>query len=432
VTDVPGLEEPPEVRLADERLEPAGDRPLAALLSRIGIAAWSVVGVLVALWALLQILGRLQVLLAPVVLAVALIYVLNPVVNRLQLWRVHRILGSVAAFLLLGGLLVAIGFLVAPSIGDQAAELGDNFPEIYDDSAAQIEDLIANLGFGNVDLWSYERLERFLSDPDNQDQIISTAFDNLGAITSGLLEAILVFLVAPVVAFYVLIDLPRIAAETVELVPARHRDEVVHVGRQLGTAVGGFLRGQVLVALIVGVLTSVGFALIGLKFWLIIGMIAGFLNIIPFVGPWVGGALGVIVGLVVNGELSTALLAAVVAFAVQQIDNNFVSPTVLRATVRLHPAVVVLILILGGAIGGLWGVLLAVPVAASVKIIFGHLWHTRVLDQSWQEASDALIEPTLPRVRIRDLADDLDVGRDERLAAEPTADDQPGEADTEG
>jgi hypothetical protein len=97
------------------------------------------------------------------------------------------------------------------------------------------------------------------------------------------------------------------------------------------------------------------------------------------------------VGLV-TGSVTTALWAAVVALAVQQIDNNFVSPTVLRATVRLHPAVVILVLILGGAIGGLWGVLLAVPVTASIKIVAGHMWRTRVLGQSWEEASDALIE----------------------------------------
>ena len=92
------------------------------------------------------------------------------------------------------------------------------------------------------------------------------------------------------------------------------------------------------------------------------------------------------------------------AFGVQQIDNNFVSPTVLRATVRLHPAVVILVLILGGAVGGLWGVLLAVPVTASVKIVAGHLWRTRVLGQSWEEASQKLIdegpmEPVRPRRR---------------------------------
>jgi len=157
---------------------------------------------------------------------------------------------------------------------------------------------------------------------------------------------------------------------------------------------------------------------IGLKFWLIIGMTAGFLNIIPFVGPWVGGGLGFIVGLV-DGDLSKALAAALVAFIVQQIDNNFVSPTVLRATVRLHPAVVILVLLLGGAVGGLWGVLLAVPVTASIKIIAGHLWRTRVLGQSWAEASDALMLDQDERTSfIRKIKQEADFSFDDDEAEE--------------
>ena len=137
----------------------------------------------------------------------------------------------------------------------------------------------------------------------------------------------------------------RIRDESLELVPAQHRPEVVHVMRNLGHAVGGFLRGQVLVAIIVGVLTSVGFFIIDLPFWLLIGMIAGFLNIIPFVGPWVGGFLGVLVGFV-TADVTTALWAGIVALIVQQLDNHLISPNVLRATVSLHPAVIILVLIL--------------------------------------------------------------------------------------
>jgi predicted PurR-regulated permease PerM len=146
-----------------------------------------------------------------------------------------------------------------------------------------------------------------------------------------------------------------------------------------------------LVAVIVGVMTSFGFWAIGLPFWLLIGMIAGFLNIIPFVGPWVGGTLGVMVALATR-DLQTAAWAGLVALIVQQIDNHFVSPTVLRATVRIHPAMIILGLVLGASLGGFWGVVLAVPVMSSVKIIGGHMWHTRVLGESWSEASRALIE----------------------------------------
>jgi predicted PurR-regulated permease PerM len=163
------------------------------------------------------------------------------------------------------------------------------------------------------------------------------------------------------------------------------------VANQLSHAVGGFLRGQLVVALIVGLMTSFGFWIIGLDFWLLIGMIAGFLNIIPFVGPWVGGGLGVLVGLA-TADAGTAVAAAIVAALVQQIDNHFISPTVLRVTVRLHPATIILALLIGGTLGGLLGVLLAVPVVAAIKIVIGHFWRTRVLGQTWEEVTEALIE----------------------------------------
>ena len=90
----------------------------------------------------------------------------------------------------------------------------------------------------------------------------------------------------------------------------------------------------------------------------------------------------------------------VVAVIVQQIDNNFVSPTVLRATVRLHPAVTLLVLVLGGAIAGIWGVIIAVPLAASVRVVLGHWWRTRVLDETWEQASEAMfMEPEPSRLR---------------------------------
>jgi len=379
------------VPAADER--PARD--LNALITRMGVAAWSIVGAAVLIWIALLVLGRLQILLAPVVLSVALIYILNPMVGWLARHRVPRIIAAFLGFLFLLGVLAGIGAAVAPVVADQGSELGSSFPEIYEDATADLESLADDMGFGSVEIWSYEEVREFVQDPEAQDQILSVVWDRLGDVTTGVLETILVFVLAPVVAFYVLIDLPRIRQEAVALVPERHRAEVLHVSRRLGDAVGGFLRGQMLVALIVGLMTSTGFWIIGLDFWLIIGMIAGALNIIPFVGPWVGGFLGVVVGFV-TADLRTAVLAAVVALVVQQLDNHLISPNVLRATVHLHPAVIILIIVLGGGLGGIWGVLLAVPVAAIVKIVVGHLWRTRVLGQTWEDAYADIVRTSQP------------------------------------
>jgi predicted PurR-regulated permease PerM len=407
-------------------VEERRERDLNAVITRMGIAAWSIVGAAVLIWIVLQVLGSVKILLAPVVLAIAIIYILNPLVSWLARRHIPRIIAAFLGFLFLAAILVGIGAAITPIIADQGSDLTTSFPEIYEDAAVQLENLAADLGFAGVDLWSYDEVTDFMRDPEAQDQILAVVWDRLGAVTSGLLETVLVFVVAPVVAFYVLIDLPRIRQESVSLIPERHREEVLFVSRRLGGAVGGFLRGQMLVALIVGLLASAGFWIIGLNFWLIIGLISGALNIIPFVGPWVGGFLGVMVGFV-TADLRTAVLAAVVAFIVQQLDNHLISPNVLRATVHLHPAVIILLIVLGGGVGGIWGVLLAVPVAAIVKILSGHLWRTRVLGQTWEDAYADIVKSSQPPETLLDEIREMHQDAEHEMVDTEAGDDTSGD-----
>ena len=388
-------------------------------IRRVGVVAWSLLGTLLLLGAALWLVLQVWIVIPPIVFAIAIIYIINPIVSRLHRRGLARWIGSCLSYLVLMGALTLVGFLVFPSIADQGRELADNFPTIYDDLVVDLENVAGKVGLTQVDLPSFDELQDSLGDGD----FFTDRLGRITDITLGVLETLLLVILGPVVAFYVLLDLPTMRRKTLELIPERHRSEVVHVSRQLGTAVGGFLRGQLFVALIVGVMTSVGFWAVGLPFWLLIGMIAGFLNIIPFVGPWVGGALGVLVALATR-DVQTALWAALVALIVQQIDNHFVSPTVLRATVRLHPASIVLGLIAGASIAGFWGVLMTVPVMASVKIIAGHLWRTRVLGQSWEEVAEALIDenPTGETFLTRMRRADEDVDGADAGEAEPGAD----------
>ncbi len=372
------------------------EQNLSSVVRRIGVFSWSMIGLalLVALFVYLLVQGR--VILAPLLIAVVFIFVLNPLVGSLNRRGVPRVIGTAIGFVIILAGLVLLGFLVIPSIIDQAISFTETFPEIFDNTSDQVSDLAVFLGFERVEFWTYDELVTYLNDPGNQETITGFLFGWLRGVTAGVFEFILVFLLGPVLAFYLLIDLPNVQRRLLALVPRGNRAETAYVGREVNTAVGGFLRGQLLVAIIVGVLLSFGYWLIDLPFWLLIGMVGGFLNIVPFLGPWVGGILGVVVAIATT-DLTTAIWATVVAVAVQQIDNNFVSPTVLRATVRLHPAVTLLVLVLAGAVAGFWGIIIAVPLAATVKIVVGHWWRTRVLGESWDEAREALlVEPTPP------------------------------------
>jgi predicted PurR-regulated permease PerM len=374
------------------------DGRLHDLTKRVGISAWAIIGIalVVALIGFLIIEGR--VILGPLLLAVVLVFILNPFVTWLNGKGVHRIVGAGVGFLIILAAFVILGFLLIPRIADQASGFTDEFPEIYENSASQVESLAERCGFGTVDVWTYDEVVDYVSDPENRDLITDVVLDRLGTLTSGVFEFILVFLLGPAIAFYLLIDLPGVQQRGLDLLPEQNRAEAAFVGDELNTAVGGFLKGQLLVAIIVGLLLSFGYWLIDLRFFLLIGMVGGVLNIVPFLGPWVGGALGVIVALT-TADASTAFWAVVVAVVVQQIDNNFVSPSVLRATVRLHPALTLIVLVLGGAIAGIWGVIIAVPLAATVKILLGHWWRTRVLGQTWEQAGEALIEDHEPARR---------------------------------
>lgn len=371
------------------------DEETGNLVRRVGLFSWSIIGVLLLTAIAFWILDKGRIIFAPLLLAVVIVYVLNPFVSWVQRRGMPRIVGALLGFLVFFAGMAVLVVAIGPGLAEQGQELVERFPEIFDDTGGQLEELLGTIGIDNVTIWSYEDLLDYLNDPDNRDTLTDLLFSRLGSVTAGIFEFILVFLVGPVLAFYFLVDLPDTGKRVAGIIPPRRRPEAVHVGGQLNTVLGGFLRGQLVVALIVGVMLSFGYWLIGLDFWLIIGLVGGLLNIVPFIGPWIGGTLGVIIALT-TGDLATVIWAVVVAVAVQQIDNNFVSPTVLKATVRLHPAVTLLALVLGGALAGFWGVVIAVPVTASLKVVGGHWWRTRVLGETWEQASASMFQAQEP------------------------------------
>jgi len=187
------------------------------------------------------------------------------------------------------------------------------------------------------------------------------------------LHAVVVFVIGLIVAFYLLVDLPRLRRGALAMVPPRHRADLEELSGRVGRAVGGFFRGQILVALFVGIASSIALKLVGLPFWLLVGMIAGLFNLVPLIGPWIAGAVAVVIALL-NGDLSMAIWAAVALALVQQVDNHLISPNVMSRTVQIHPVVVILALLLGATFYGILGMLVAVPLIAAAKICFMYLW----------------------------------------------------------
>lgn len=371
-------------------------------LRRTALIIWIAVGSVALGYVLLVVAGSVRVIWLPIAFAAGLVFILEPAVRAFERIRIHRLVGSILAFLGLAGFVVAATALVFPLVREQVLDFAQQLPDLYIEIVNWLRETGARLGIDVDELLSQEAIEEWLNDPANQETIQNLLLGfgaGAGQVIRGVTEMVAVVGLAPVLAIYILIDLDRFKESSLGLTPPKYQEEVTYVAGAVGGALGSFVRGQILVAMIVGVASSLGMWLIDLPFWLLIGIISGFLNLIPFLGPIVGGALAGLVALL-NGDPWQALWAIVIMVIIQQIDNHIITPVVQRTRVNLSPLVIVLALVIGGTLAGLLGVLVAVPVTAAIRILVGHFWRTRVLGQSWHEASEAMIEVTEPPERL--------------------------------
>lgn len=355
----------------------------ATRLQRATYRVWLWVGLAVLFGAVSWVLARpLAIVLPPVVVGILLAYLLNPVVGFLQRFRIPRLLGTLLSFALLLTVLTGIVRLLAPMLVQQVSTFVELLPDIVQRVSDQFTGWVAGFGL-DLDLENQfdarafgEQLQGLISDPNVRDTAMSV-LGGLGGIVSGVFTVALALTAGPFIAAYILWDMPRLRGWATRIVPPQHRDEAIYVSRRLSDVVGGFIRGQLIVAVYVGVATSIGLALIGLPFWLVLGVVAGITNLVPLIGPFIAGVLGVMIAMFVDG-IGLAITVVVVMTIVQQGDNQIVSPLVMGHTVRLHPLVVLLALIVGGVMYGVFGLIVAVPVVAAVNVLLGHFWRTRV------------------------------------------------------
>ena len=370
-------------------------------LSRIVVTIWGTIGALT-LAVFMVWLGReVRIIWLPLVFATGIVVLLNPVVSRLHRMRMPRLLGAAIAYLLALAVLVALGSALSVPAVQQVEELAEQLPDIYQTLYDQASSLADRLGLA-------------VSLPEGADQFSDWLRANLGGLADsltaeggagsgslfwrllgGVAEAVAVVLLAPVLAFYLLIDLPRLRILLLSLTPHRHAEEVVYLLGAITSTISRFARGQLLVATIVAVLGSLVMWVLGLPFWLLVGVLSGVLNLIPFAGPVAGAALAFLTSVLVGKPL-TGLVAILLFTAIQQFDNHVVTPMVQRSRVKLSAFTIVLSLVAGGSVAGFLGVLTAVPVVGLFRLLAGHFWRTRVLGEDWHQARESIITKVRP------------------------------------
>lgn len=330
-------------------------------------------------WALLHLAVKLQAVLIPLAIAGIAAYLLDPVVRLAQ--RRLRLPRVVAILLLLGlaaSALVGLLLFLVPLAIEQATGFIQGLPRLIQDLRHTSEEFLREHPVLNDQLLALQ--QKLATEwPNYTGAAAAYAWAGLGGILDSL-GLMLGLVIIPLYVFYFLRDKAAIEANWQDYMPiqrSRLRDEALVIVREINRHMIAFFRGQLVVALILGLLTGLGLGLIGLKYAVFIGLITATFSIIPYLGVVLSIAPALLIAWVQSGgSIGFVLLTAGVFTAVQMAEGMFISPKVMGDRTGLHPVtVIVSILVWTILLGGLLGAILAVPLTATLKVLmFRYIW----------------------------------------------------------
>jgi predicted PurR-regulated permease PerM len=317
------------------------------------------------LWVVWQVLSPILHTLVLFGLAAVLAFGLGGPVGMLATrLRGNRIVAIVLVYLLFGIVIVGGMVVLAGPFVRQASDLATALPQYAADLQARAPDIQSALGqYGiqaDIDTLKAQALTAVEQSGTNVLQHLVGTLAELGAM-------ILDFVLALVISLYLLVDGPRFRARSVELIPTQYRDKAVFLQDNVSRVLGGYLRAQFLLALIVGVATGIGMAVLGLPYAVVLGVLAGLFELVPMFGPILSAVPAVLVAMFL--PFPTVIWVLLFFLVLQQVENNVLAPRISGHAVGLHPLGAMFALLAGFQLVGLLGGLFAVPVAGVVWVL---------------------------------------------------------------
>lgn len=351
-------------------------------------------------WVATAILFVLSVLLfksvlLPFVLGIAVAYLLNPVVNKFGDIGISR--GPAALIILSGFLIVTVGFIavIAPILYREIAEFSNDLPdyiikfwELIRPVTALFEEYI-----GGVDK---DNLENILKEnAGSATQAAKVILEKIAAGSQALIDVVSVIIFMPIVAYFMMKEWPLVTAWVQDLMPRHSKEILMELLGKIDEKLAGFVRGQITVAVVLGVAYAVGLTLAGLKYGFLIGLMSGLLSVIPMVGSAVGLIVSVAVAWFQSTDPTFVMLIAGIFIGGQVIEGNVLTPKLVGDSVGLHPLWVFFALLAGGSLLGILGMLLAVPIAASAGVLISFVL------QKYKESAYYLDTEVEERVKLQ-------------------------------
>lgn len=372
------MKERPERRRQTEARTLLGDRFTKVLNSRYVLML--TVAILVCL--LLLLLTKVNVfinplwrfiktILLPIVLGSVLYYLTVPIVNFLERKGIKRIYGT---WFVLALLAILISLFVAwiPVIVEQAKDFLLQWGDIWATYQEQLINYLPKNIFSDIQL-NFDKIFNYVYNLNwNWSRLFNNTWSSLTSILGVVTQIAVALLTAPIILFYMLKDAPKIKKTVAPFIPVKIRKTTLDMLSDMNNQVSGYIRGQILVAVAVTIMFVIGYTIIGLDFGLIIGVSAGLLNVIPYLGSFIGMVPAIIVAVV---DSPLMLVKVLLVFAIEQsIESRIISPLVLGSNLHIHPVVIMLLLIAGGNMWGVPGIIFIIPIYAVLKVIFIYIF----------------------------------------------------------
>ncbi|MGZ9835825.1 AI-2E family transporter [Streptococcus sp. V940] len=331
------------------------------------------------------VIDFLSVVMLPVILSGLLFYLLNPLVDLMEKYKINRVLAISIIFIIIAILLI-IGLAVAiPNLQRQVVIFAQNVPSYLEDADRVINDLITKRLPDDF----RPQLEQVLANFSTQatawaSNISSKAVNWVSALISGTSQVIVALIIMPFMLFYLLRDGKGLRDYITQFLPNKLREPVGKVLSEVNQQLSNYVRGQITVAVIVAIMFIILFKIIGLRYAVTLGITAGFLNLVPYLGSFLAMIPALVLGLIAGPVM---LLKVIIVFIVEQtIEGRFVSPLILGSQLNIHPITILFVLLTSGSMFGIWGVLLGIPIYASAKVVISAIF-------DWYKGVSGLYEP---------------------------------------
>lgn len=331
------------------------------------------------------VIDFLSVVMLPVILSGLLFYLLNPLVDLMEKYKINRVLAISIIFIIIAILLI-IGLAVAiPNLQRQVVIFAQNVPSYLEDADRVIDDLVTKRLPDDF----RPQLEQVLANFSTQatawaSNISSKAVNWVSALISGTSQVIVALIIMPFMLFYLLRDGKGLRDYITQFLPNKLREPVGKVLSEVNQQLSNYVRGQITVAVIVAIMFIIFFKIIGLRYAVTLGITAGFLNLVPYLGSFLAMIPALVLGLIAGPVM---LLKVIIVFIVEQtIEGRFVSPLILGSQLNIHPITILFVLLTSGSMFGIWGVLLGIPIYASAKVVISAIF-------DWYKGVSGLYEP---------------------------------------